>query len=62
VRIAYSYDPAKTPLLNALLRRFEVSRIEALPNEIQKQLSAFYPDLKMGDEIALIHLEIIERP
>ena len=52
VRIAYGYDNAK-PRLGATVRHFEAKPLREVPDMI-----GFYADMKMDDEIAIIHLMI----
>jgi hypothetical protein len=55
VRIKYQYNNG-APELAAMVRLFECRLARDGPD-----LSAVYPGLKPDDEIALIHLQIIER-
>jgi hypothetical protein len=55
VRIKYQYNNS-APELAAAVRRFERALARDGPD-----LSAVYPALKLDDEIALIHLQIIKR-
>jgi hypothetical protein len=57
VRIAYSYNVKRYPSLIALVEGLDVELAETH----LERLRAHYPDLQSTDEIALIHLQVIER-
>jgi hypothetical protein len=53
VRIAYNYRLAVTPVLFAVVTRFEVARMRDYP-----QLAAIWPEAAPEAELALIHLHV----
>jgi len=57
VRLAYTYDVKRYPSLIALVEKLDIE----FANMYLEKLRAFYPDLQPSDEIALIHLQVIER-
>jgi hypothetical protein len=58
--IRYSYNAAQSPELAARVVRFEVRRLEDT-GESAAGLKSIYPALADGDEIAMIHLELVVR-